>query len=155
MQSYIQDDAEAAMKFEEEDFWTYTPNQPIPYYNEKLFDIVGNIFNVKPSELIIKIPEKLIDAILMDKSSDRRYNISATNSGAHYFMGYPNGNLLKQLWAILTLWNERAIFPVTFLAMSEMEDNTGWEIERLNTLTDDVRDIFKMLSSGWIVDIYK
>ena len=50
--------------------------------------------------------------------------------------------------AILTLWNERFIFPVTFLTMSDMEDNTAGEIERLNQLTEDVRDMFKLLSSG-------
>lgn len=31
--------------------------------------------------------------------------------------------------------------------MTEMDDNTGCEIERLNQTTDDVRDMFKMLST--------
>lgn len=39
--------------------------------------------------------------------------------------------------------------------MNEMEDNTGCEIERLNQLTQDVRDIFKMLTTGSVIDIYK
>lgn len=39
--------------------------------------------------------------------------------------------------------------------MTEMEDNTGLEIERLNLLTQDVRDIFKLISTSSIIDIYK
>lgn len=139
----------------DEDFLVYTPNQPIKYYNEKLFDIVGNIFKVKPSELTSKIPENLIDSILLSNKSSGKYNITVTHDGMHYFMGYPDWNCIKQMVAILTLWNERIIFPVTFLTMSDMEDNTAGEIERLNQITEDVRDMFRLLSSGWVIDIYK
>jgi hypothetical protein len=147
MQSYIEEESEVTMK-SDEDFLVSTPDQPIPYYNEKLFDIIGNIFKVKPSELTSKIPEQLIDRILLSTSSHGRYNIAVTTNGTHYFMGYPDANYMKQLAAILTLWNERSIFPVTFLTMTEMEDNTGCEIERLNQMTEEVREIFKMLTTG-------
>lgn len=60
MQAYVEDDSEVAMKCDE-DFLIFTPNQPIQYYNEKLYDVIGNIFKVKPSELTNKIPEQLID----------------------------------------------------------------------------------------------
>ena len=69
-------------------------------------------------------------------------------------MGYPDSNFLAQMTAILTLWNERSIFPVTFVTMHEMEDNTGCEIERLNQLTQDVRDIFTSSNSS-VIDVYK
>jgi hypothetical protein len=154
MQSYVDDEIEAAMKIDEEMLF-YTPEQSIPYFNQKLYDIIENIFKVKPSELTSKIPEQLLDWILLSTNWVGKYNIDVTSNGTHYFMGYPDWNYMRQLSSIFTLWNERSIFPVTFLAMSEMEDNTGWEIERLNALTDDVRDIFKMLSSGCVIDIYK
>lgn len=60
MQTYYEDDSEVAMK-SDEDFLIFTPGQPIPYYNERLYDVIGNIFKVKPSELTSKIPEPLID----------------------------------------------------------------------------------------------
>lgn len=109
----------------DEEFLIHTPSQPISYYNEKLFDIISNIFKVKPSELTSKIPEGLIDKLLLSTKSNGRYNIDVTAEGAHYFMGYPDCNFMHQLTAILTLWNERLIFPVTYLTMSEMEDNTA------------------------------
>lgn len=121
----------------------------------KLYDIIENILKVKPSELTNKIPENLIDCIILSTNADGKYNISVTDEGAHYFMGYPGANYLAQMTAILTLWHERSIFPVTFVTMSEMEDNTSCEIERLNQLTVDVRDIFLHLSSTSVIDIYK
>jgi len=154
MQAYLEEENEVVMKCDE-DFLIYTPNQPIGYYNIKLYDIIENIFKVKPSELTNKIPEELIDRIILSTGSNERYNIAVTDEGVHYFMGYPNSNFLCQLTAILTLWHERSIFPVTFLAMPEMEDNTGCEIERLNLLTQDVREIFKQLSTCSVIDIYK
>ena len=154
MQSYIEGEGEASMKCDE-DFLVYTPNQPIPYYNEKLFDIIGNIFKVQPSELTAKIPEKLIDFMVLSAKSSSKYNIAMTPDGTHYFMGFPDGNFWKQITAILTLWNERLIFPVTFLTMPEMDDNTGGEIERLNQLTDDVVNVFKMITSASIIEVYK
>jgi hypothetical protein len=91
MQSYIEGEGEASMKCDE-DFLVYTPNQPIPYYNEKLFDIIGNIFKVQPSELTAKIPEKLIDFMVLSAKSSSKYNIAMTPDGTHYFMGFPDGN---------------------------------------------------------------
>lgn len=144
MQTYIDGEGESPMSSSEE-FLIHTPTQPIPYYNEKLFDIIGNIFKVKPSELTSKIPESIIDRILLSTKSNGRYNIELTSEGAHYFMGYPDCNFMHQLTAILTLWNDRLIFPVTYLTMSEMEDNTALEIERLNQLTEEVNDVFKSI----------
>lgn len=89
MQSYVDDETEAVMK-SDEDFLVHTANQPIPYYNQKLYDIIENIFKVKPSELTSKIPEILIDRILLSTTSQGRYNIAVTSSGMHYFMGYPD-----------------------------------------------------------------
>lgn len=154
MQTYIEGEGEAS-PCRDEEFMIHTPSQPIQYYNEKLFDIIGNIFKVKPSELTCKIPETLIDTILLSTKSNGRYNIDVTAEGAHYFMGYPDCNFMKQLTAILTLWNERLIFPVTYLTMSEMEDDTAMEIERLNTLTDEVNDVFKSISTESQIDCYK
>ena len=154
MQTYVDDEYDAAMKCDE-DFLIFTPTQPIPYYNKKLHDIIENIFKVKPSEVTNKIPEQLIDKILLSVSKSGTYNIAVTDEGAHYFIGYPDWDFMKQLTSILTLWNERWIFPVTFLTMSDMEDNTGLEIERLNSITQDVRDIFKLISTSSIIEIYK
>lgn len=43
MQAYIEEEeSEADMKCDE-DFLTYTPDQPIAYYNVKLYDIIENI----------------------------------------------------------------------------------------------------------------
>ena len=154
MQTYVDDEYDAAMKCDE-DFLIFTPTQPIPYYNKKLHDIIENIFKVKPSEVTSKIPEQLIDKILLSVSKSGTYNIAVTDEGAHYFIGYPDWDFMKQLTSILTLWNERWIFPVTFLTMSDMEDNTGLEIERLNLITQDVRDIFKLISTSSIIEIYK
>lgn len=133
MQTYVDDEYDAAMKCDE-DFLIFTPTQPIPYYNKKLHDIIENIFKVKPSEVTSKIPEQLIDKILLSVSKSGTYNIAVTDEGAHYFIGYPDWDFMKQLTSILTLWNERWIFPVTFLTMS---------------------DIFKLISTSSIIEIYK
>jgi predicted metal-dependent enzyme (double-stranded beta helix superfamily) len=39
--------------------------------------------------------------------------------------------------------------------MPEMDDNTGGEIERLNQLTDDVVNVFKMITSASVIEVYK
>lgn len=90
MQAYIEEDESEVLMKTDEDFLVYTPNQPIPYYNEKLFDIIENILKVKPSELTNKIPENLIDSIILSSSKAGKYNIAVASSGAHYFMGYPD-----------------------------------------------------------------
>jgi hypothetical protein len=89
MQSYIDGEGEASMKCDE-DFLVFTPNQPIKYYNQKLFDIIHNIFKGKPSDLTSKIPENLIDSILLSTHSSGKYNIKVTHDSMHYFMGYPD-----------------------------------------------------------------
>lgn len=139
----------------DEDFLTYTPNQPIPYYNVKIYSLLENIFKWKHPEITTKIPEQLLDSFLLSVNSPKRYNISITDEGAHYFMGYPDWNYLAQMAAILTLWNERSIFPVTFVTMSELDDNTYCEIERLNSLTQEVRELFANLTSSTISNISK
>lgn len=89
MQTYVDDETEAVLKFSE-DFLVYTPNQPIPYFNQKLYDIIENTFKVKPSELTSKIPEQLIDTILLSVNNQGHYNIAVTSNGTHYFMGFPD-----------------------------------------------------------------
>lgn len=89
MQTYVDDEYDASMKCDE-DFLIFEPNQPIPYFNKKLFDIIENIFKVKPSEVTSKIPEQLIDKILLSVCKPGAYNIAVTDEGAHYFIGYPD-----------------------------------------------------------------
>lgn len=45
---------------------------------------------------------------------DTIFNISKVDSLVHYFEGYPQGDYLKQLCLVMSLWRKLGHFPICF-----------------------------------------
>ena len=55
---------------------------------------------------------------------------------------------MLQLTVVLTLWNKKAQFPITFASLDGFTDETLLQIESLNKLTPLVHDVFLHLATN-------
>ena len=53
-------------------------------------------------------------------------NINNETQGEYIFVGYPEGNFLKQICVVMQLWHHANAFPIKFIDMQSMKefDNT-------------------------------
>ena len=64
------------------------------------------------------------------------------------FSGYPNGNFLKQVCVVMSLWHDIARFPVLYPEIESLKphDDTPNFLMSLDKLTPVIADIFKELT---------
>ena len=73
------------------------------------------------------------------------YNIKRLNHKAPYFEGYPQGDYLKQICLVLSLWRSSGKFPIQFKSLESLQsfDTTEDVLEQLNKLTPQVEALFQ------------
>lgn len=87
----------------------------------------------------------MIEFVLNSKNKRGTFNISVSESGKPFFMGYPDCNLLKQASAIFKVWAEKGVFPVTYLSCQGFTDLTTEVITKLCSLSDMVAEVFRLI----------
>ncbi|CDW83132.1 UNKNOWN [Stylonychia lemnae] len=137
-------------------------NQPVVVaLNDRLYANSKVIFETKQAQLISKFSQSFLQEIIRHTTIQQtNYNIqrqsnqpqnnqqnlsSSVAQPLYFFQGYPQGNFLKQVCVILSLWKQASQFPISFKKMPGLSetDDTDKFIETLNKLTPMVIDVFK------------
>lgn len=77
------------------------------------------------------------------------------NDNKYYFRGYPSGNMLKIFCKILEMWHNNGSFPINFIKVEGLKDQTASIVELLNTQNSTVNFIFNFLKENNIQGVYK
>lgn len=116
-----------------------------PRLSNKIYEIVKDIFSKNSLD---KFSSEFIESMISEKENFN-INISLSlNDNKYYYKGYPSGNYIKLFCKILELWHSHGSFPINFIKIEGLNDQTMNIIEMLNSQTSQLINIFNFIKEN-------